>query len=139
LKLRYPGLGVHFDLAELRGFHYHTGVVFAAFVPQLGQEIARGGRYDAIGRNFGRSRPACGFSADLKVLFRVGSRGHWEVQSAIFAPWSADLELSDEVGRLRGQGRRVVVGLPGQNGDAAALGCGEQLVRRGETWSVEPV
>ena len=69
-----PDVPVHFDLAELRGYHYKTGVVFAAFVPGWGQEIARGGRYDDIGRVFGRARPAVGFSTDLKGLLRHGLR-----------------------------------------------------------------
>ena len=64
LHADYPELTVSFDLSELRGYHYHTGVVFAAFVPEVGKEIARGGRYDNIGQIFGRARPATGFSAD---------------------------------------------------------------------------
>ncbi|MEW8432056.1 MAG: ATP phosphoribosyltransferase regulatory subunit, partial [gamma proteobacterium symbiont of Ctena orbiculata] len=71
IALWLPQIPVHFDLAELRGYHFHTGVVFAAFVPGSGKEIARGGRYDAIGSVFGRSRPATGFSTDLKPLIRV--------------------------------------------------------------------
>lgn len=65
---RFPGLPLYFDLGELRGYHYHTGVVFAAFVPGVGQSIAQGGRYDDIGADFGRARPATGFSTDLKSL-----------------------------------------------------------------------
>ena len=65
---------VHFDLSELHGYHYKTGVVFAAFVPQLGQAIARGGRYDDIGKIFGRARAATGFSTDLKVLNELSAK-----------------------------------------------------------------
>lgn len=83
---RFPGLPLYFDLGELRGYHYHTGVVFAAFVPGVGQSIAQGGRYDDIGADFGRARPATGFSTDLKSwslsarpgwtrLYRVSGRG----------------------------------------------------------------
>ncbi len=71
---RLPGLPIHFDLAELRGYRYHTGLVFAAYVPGQGQEIARGGRYDKIGQAFGLARPATGFSADLKTLHALGNR-----------------------------------------------------------------
>ena len=74
LNERYPDLPVHYDLAELRGYHYHTGVMFAAYVPGMGQEVARGGRYDDIGKLFGRARPACGFSADLNMLLKLGGR-----------------------------------------------------------------
>ncbi|MFT4045609.1 MAG: ATP phosphoribosyltransferase regulatory subunit [Solimonas sp.] len=68
-----PKLPVHVDLAELRGYRYHTGMVFAAFVPGHGREIARGGRYDGVGHEFGAPRPATGFSADLNELLRLGA------------------------------------------------------------------
>jgi ATP phosphoribosyltransferase regulatory subunit len=135
-----PDVPVHFDLAELRGYHYKTGVVFAAFVPGWGQEIARGGRYDDIGRVFGRARPAVGFSADLKGLLRLGAG--LEVRGAhaekIFAPWSADPDLQREVARLRGSGRQVVTELPGQGCTARDLGCSERLEREGEGWVLIP-
>lgn len=68
-----PTTSIHVDLAELRGYRYHTGMVFAAFVPGHGREIARGGRYDGVGSEFGAVRPATGFSADLNELLRLGS------------------------------------------------------------------
>ena len=64
LSARFPDLPLYFDLGELRGYHYHTGVVFAVFVPGVGQSIAQGGRYDDIGADFGRARPATGFSTE---------------------------------------------------------------------------
>lgn len=73
LSATYPGLPIHIDLAELRGLRYHTGLVFAAFVPGHGREIARGGRYDGVGREFGCARPATGFSADMNELLRLGA------------------------------------------------------------------
>lgn len=73
LGLVSPRTAIHVDLAELRGYRYHTGMVFAAFVPGHGREIARGGRYDGVGAEFGASRPATGFSADLNELLRLGS------------------------------------------------------------------
>lgn len=118
-----PGVPVRFDLAELRGYHYRTGVVFAAFVPGLGQEIARGGRYDDIGLLFGRARPACGFSADLKMLMRLGSMESVEEAAGIFAPAEHDPALWQRVDELRAEGRRVVMALPGQSGDAGAMCC----------------
>lgn len=75
LGARHPGLPLHVDLAELRGSRYHTGLVFAAFAPGLGREIARGGRYDGVGAEFGRARPATGFSADINELLALGSAG----------------------------------------------------------------
>ncbi|MCC2655558.1 MAG: phosphoribosyltransferase regulatory subunit [Panacagrimonas sp.] len=73
LAAEFPQMPVHVDLAELRGSRYHTGLVFAAFVPGYGREIARGGRYDGVGSEFGRALPATGFSADMNELLRLGA------------------------------------------------------------------
>lgn len=73
LRKSAPRLPIHVDLAELRGYRYQTGMVYAAFVPGHGREIARGGRYDGVGREFGRPRPATGFSADMNELLRLGA------------------------------------------------------------------
>jgi ATP phosphoribosyltransferase regulatory subunit len=62
-----------YDLAELRGYGYHNGVVFAAYAGGRSHAIAQGGRYDEVGRVFGRARPATGFSLDLRELAHVGS------------------------------------------------------------------
>ncbi|MCU7931578.1 MAG: ATP phosphoribosyltransferase regulatory subunit [Candidatus Thiodiazotropha sp. (ex Codakia rugifera)] len=132
-----PDIPVHFDLAELRGYHFHTGVVFAAFVPGSGKEIARGGRYDAIGRVFGRSRPATGFSSDLKTLIRVAQPVvQGEVPTAIFAPWSDDTRLQQAIARLRAEGRRVICALPGQHGEAKEMGCDQRLVLKADQWQL---
>ncbi len=139
LRKSHPEVPVHYDLAELRGYHYHTGVTFAAYVPLLGQEVARGGRYDDIGRLFGRARPACGFSADLKVLLRLGKTASGTPDSMIYAPCTGDPQLNQKVADLRAQGQRVVRELPGQAGGALEMGCGQVLVKKGESWVVAPV
>ncbi len=139
LNKRIPELPLHFDLAELRGYHYHTGVVFAAFVPGLGQEIARGGRYDDIGEAFGRARPACGFSSDLKLLMRLNKGMEQGANDGIFAPWSDDPGQYRAIARLRAQGKRVVMGLPGQVGSAAEMGCNALLSQQGGEWIVTAV
>ncbi|MEJ2592403.1 MAG: ATP phosphoribosyltransferase regulatory subunit [Candidatus Thiodiazotropha sp.] len=137
VKAWLPEVPVHFDLAELRGYHFHTGVVFAAFVPGSGKEIARGGRYDDIGRVFGRARPATGFSADLKTLIRAAAtREDGAARSLVFAPWSDDPAQQRLVARLRGEGRRVVCGLPGQQGGATEMGCDEQLIEQDGQWQL---
>jgi len=64
-----------FDLAELRGYHYHSGVVFDAYCAGIAGPVARGGRYDEVGKAFGRARPATGFSIDLRALASVKSNG----------------------------------------------------------------
>ncbi len=134
----FAELPLYFDLAELRGYHYQSGVVFAAFVPGHGQEIARGGRYDGIGEVFGRHRPATGFSADLKTLMALSVTKAKAVQG-IFAPLASDEALAALVMALRQQGERVVAALPGQQEGAAAMGCDRQLVMCDGKWQVEPI
>ncbi len=131
-----PDQAVHYDLAELRAYQYQTGLVFAAFVPGWGKEIARGGRYDHIGEKFGRARPATGFSADIKTLMRFG-RPPVINNEVIHAPWSAaDAQLAATVAELRSAGRIVVKALPGQQGDARSMGCSHELVNQEGSWIV---
>jgi ATP phosphoribosyltransferase regulatory subunit len=130
-----PDVDIHFDLAELRGYHYHTGVVFAVFVPGQGQAIAQGGRYDDIGRVFGRARPATGFSTDLKRLLSLVPAQTGALRG-IFAPGDSDPALDQMIATLRGQGERVIRALPGQQGDALAMGCDRELCRRDGGWQV---
>jgi ATP phosphoribosyltransferase regulatory subunit len=140
LKVTFPSLPISFDLAELRGYHYHTGIVFAAFVPSLGREIARGGRYDNIGQVFGRSRPATGFSADLKCLSALAKIESPEpTQEKTFAPAIDDPELLELVRDMRAQGKIVIQQLPGQSGDAEQLGCSSLLEKHDQIWVVTPL
>ena len=124
---------VHFDLSELHGYHYKTGVVFAAFVPQLGQAIARGGRYDDIGKIFGRARAATGFSTDLKVLNQLSGK-QFDLPEKIFAPLNVD---QSKVAELRAQGNVVIQELPGQKADAKAMGCSKSLCLLDGQWVVK--
>ena len=133
---RMPGSALHFDLAELRGYHYQTGVVFAAFVPGHGQEIARGGRYDDIGRAFGGARPATGFSTDLETLIMLAPR-QTDQRGAIFAPNVDDAALQAVIADLRRQGQRVCMELPGQSGSAQEMGCDRILERGDDTWQIK--
>lgn len=136
----FPSLPISFDLAELRGYHYHTGVVFAAFVPSVGREIARGGRYDNIGAIFGRARPATGFSADLKVLSVLGkTTGNQEPKALIFAPYLDDALLNQKIRDLRAQGLIVIQQLPGQTGTAEEIGCTSILKQDHQNWVVRPL
>ena len=64
-------IAVSFDLAELRGYHYHSGVVFDAYCDGISGAVARGGRYDEVGKAFGRARPATGFSIDVRAVAGV--------------------------------------------------------------------
>lgn len=134
-----PDLPVHYDLAELRAYQYQTGLVFAAFVPGSGKEIARGGRYDHIGEKFGRARPATGFSADLKTLMRFGQAPEPVVADKVYAPWRMDAELDQMISALREQGKTVVRELPGQTGDAHSMGCSHVLVEQDDGWQMQPL
>lgn len=137
---RLPGVSLHFDLAELRGYQYQTGVVFAAFVADRGQEIARGGRYDKIGDVFGRARPATGFSTDLRVLMQLGSRQWPDVAGAILAPAAeADRALMEKISNLRAEGEIVIQQLPGQSDNATEQGCDRRLCQQGDNWMIESI
>ena len=129
---------LNIDLAELHGYHYHTGVVFGAFVPQLGQEIARGGRYDDVGKIFGRARPATGFSTDLKLLSALGSRDITMPQK-ILAPAGENEELQAKIDKLRVEGYCVSRMLPGQVDDVAAMGYGQKLEQINGQWQLVPI
>jgi len=138
IKQVIPTISLHYDLAELRGYHYHTGAVFAAFVPGKGNAIAQGGRYDGIGKVFGNARPATGFSTDLKTLLALAPAT--VVKSAgIYAPYTQDEELDKLIHSLRGQGERVVSALPGQKGDARAMQCDREIVKQGKEWVVKQI
>ncbi|MBZ2190234.1 ATP phosphoribosyltransferase regulatory subunit [Alcanivorax sp. JB21] len=129
----FPAVQLHPDLGELRGYHYHTGCIFAAYRHGFSEPLAKGGRYDHIGEVFGRARPATGFSADLKLLAAcqvpVTFRG-------ILAPAGASGPLAAEITRLRASGERVVQALPGADNDPAELGCDRQLVADGPQWRI---
>jgi ATP phosphoribosyltransferase regulatory subunit len=132
---RAPAATLHIDLAELRGYHYHTGVMFTAYVPGLGRGVAFGGRYDDIGRAFGRARPATGFSCDLKLLLSFAPAGE-QPRAAILAPWEDDPELLRVIADLRAGGEVVIHWLPGQAGEPDALRCDRQIVRDNGRWVV---
>ena len=138
LQASLPELPLSFDLADLRGYRYHNGVVFAAYCPSFSGTIARGGRYDGVGGAFGRARPATGFSMDLRELGRLAANACRP--AAILAPCAAtdDTVLARTLAALRAQGEVVVELLPGETGSEGPL-CDRQLVERGGQWLVEPI
>lgn len=134
---RQPAAPVlYFDLAELSGYHYYTGVVFSAFIPGYGRAIARGGRYDGIGRAFGRDRAATGFGADLRQWLRL-STGATAPLTGILAPDGADPALQQEIARLRAAGERVVRRLAGDKSPASEFGCDRELISQKGRWVVQ--
>jgi len=148
IERSHPDTRIVVDLAELRGYRYHTGMLFATYT-QDGDVIARGGRYDAIGRAFGRDRPATGFSGDLTQLARLASAadasGSNTGSDAVFVPHMASMTADDEtslwaeVRRLRAAGQRVILALPDDANDASAYACTQQLVNRDNRWLVESI
>jgi len=135
VKQRVPDVTLFFDLAELRGYAFHTGVVFAAFVAGSGQELARGGRYDDIGGVFGRSRSATGFSADLKVLLRVAAVEQANMCDGILAPAGHDIDLLQTIQDLRCSGERVVCALA-ESEDTTVMCCDRVLEQQNGQWVV---
>jgi ATP phosphoribosyltransferase regulatory subunit len=125
-----------FDLAELRGYHYHSGVVFAAYAGNRPEAIARGGRYDEVGRAFGRARPATGFTMYLRELAEMA--GEEASPLRVLAPYlPADASLQAEIAKLRAGGAIVVPDLPGHEGNRDELDCSQQLVAAGGAWKLE--
>ncbi len=129
LKVSRPEAELYLDLSELRGYHYHTGVVFAAYAPGVGQAIGNGGRYDHVGEAFGRSRPATGFNMNLQALVQLTSDGN-QVFSGIFSPALEEENPTQQerIAELRKSGERVVCGFPGQQPNYEELHCDRQLL-----------
>lgn len=126
-----------FDLAELRGYHYHSGVVFAAYAAGWANAVALGGRYDEVGKTFGRSRPATGFSMDLRAL--VSALPPAQLPKAILAPYVQDAVLQDKIKNLRTQGEVVVVDLPGHETSREELNYDRVLIPSDGAWVVVEV
>ena len=125
------------DLADLRGYHYHSGVMFNAFVPGLPNAVARGGRYDHVGEAFGRARPATGFSLDLRELARLMPLA--ERKDAILAPWSQDPALRKKINELRLAGEVVIQNLPGHENEQDEFECTRAVVFDGSQWILKTV
>ena len=126
---------IRFDLAELRGYHYHSGVVFAAYAQGWSNALARGGRYDEVGKAFGRARAATGFSMDLREL--ASARPDGGAKPGVLAPYKPrDAALQKRIAALRARGAIVIVDLPGHASTRAELGCDRRLVSDAGSWTV---
>ena len=132
-----PELPFSIDLSDLRGYHYHNGVVFAVYCDGYPAAIALGGRYDGAGKAFGRARPATGFSMDLREVARLVPTG--KSVGAVLAPHiGKDAHLAAHVAALRVQGEIVVELLPGETACEGPL-CDRKLVLVGEHWIIEAI
>ncbi len=126
---------IRFDLAELRGYHYHSGVVFAAYAQGWSNALARGGRYDEVGKAFGRARAATGFSMDLREL--ASARPDGGAKPGVLAPYKPrDAALQKRIAALRARGAIVIVDLPGHASTRAELGCDRRLMSDAGSWTV---
>jgi len=136
LGSQIEGAKVSYDLADLRGYAYYTGVRFSIFGGDAGRwvELVRGGRYDEVGGVFGRKRPAVGFSLDLKELVGVAPRR--SLQQAIRAPWGDNPALRAAIAALRAAGETVVRALPGHEQEVEEFNCDRVLVERDGVWVV---
>jgi len=132
-----PALGrveVAIDLADLRGYQYESGAMFALYVPGLPNAVARGGRYDHVGAAFGRARPATGFSLDLRELARLLPTA--ERKHSIRAPWGNAPELKEKIAALRKAGEVVIQSMPGHSNEQDEFECDRALVLadNGSNW-----
>ncbi|MDO8438837.1 MAG: ATP phosphoribosyltransferase regulatory subunit [Telluria sp.] len=123
---------VAIDLADLRGYAYESGAMFALYVPGLPNAVARGGRYDHVGEAFGRARPATGFSLDLRELARLLPTA--ERKHSICAPWGNAPELREKIAQLRKAGEVVIQSLPGHDNEQDEFECDRVLVLEDSNW-----
>ncbi len=139
-----PGVDIFLDLGELRAYHYHTGIVFSAYGAGSPAALGHGGRYDSVGEQFGRARPASGFGLDLGFLADLVD-GVEPVAAGVYAPPLSELEgasapeLEKVVGELRSAGQRVVCGFSGQAVDYSELYCDRVLVYRDGHFQIETI
>ena len=140
IRKRDPEIGLRFDLGELSGYGYHTGLVFTAYAASHGRELAKGGRYDGIGRAFGETRSATGFDLDLKALPK---RVAQDKNGLIWVSWNAakteqnHADLIKCVEQLRQKKQIVVFALDAQQ--APLFVCDRQLVFDAKDWIVKPI
>ncbi len=131
---RLEGVTVTFDLADLRGYAYYSGMRFGIYTSGASDALVRGGRYDEVGAVFGRNRPAAGFSLDIKQLVAVVPPR--ALRAAIRAPWSEAQDLTAAIAALRRQGETVVCVLPGHESGVDEFDCDRELVQLSGQWAV---
>jgi ATP phosphoribosyltransferase regulatory subunit len=137
IAIAFDDVKVSFDLADLRGYAYYTGVRFSIYAPDAHDALARGGRYDEVGSVFGRKRPAVGFSLDVKELATAAKLR--PLRAAIRAPWGEDAQLRAAIASLRQQGETVVCVLPGHESEVDEFQCDRELKKHAGQWSVTAI
>lgn len=137
LAQRLDGARVSFDLADLRGYAYYSGMRFGIYTEGASDALVRGGRYDEVGAVFGRNRPAVGFSLDVREL--VGVLPVRPLRAAIRAPWSDAPGLGETIAALRSKGETVVCVLPGHESEIDEFHCDRELIAQGAQWKVQAI
>ena len=128
---------ITFDLADLRGYSYYSGMRFAIYAQGVTDALVRGGRYDEVGAAFGRSRPAVGFSLDIKQLVPVVQPR--PLKAAIRAPWVDREDMRQVIQRLRQTGETVVCALPGHDDEIDEFNCDRELAEVNGQWVVRSI
>lgn len=132
-SLEVPVLTV--DLADMGGSSsYHTGVVFCVYADGWHDALVRGGRYDGVGKTYGRDRPATGFSMDLRKL--SAGLPAAKPMRAIRAPWGVDAALQDKLNGLRESGEIVIQMLPDQSPELDEFQIDRELVLLDGEWQL---
>src|SRR5690606_7159546 len=134
VQARWPNLHIGVDVVELRSYHYHTGLMYAVYAPNRAAALAQGGRYDGIGRHFGRARPATGFSCDLYAL----STGKFKAIQVVVAPKGTDTALVAAIQNARAQGLNVIQ-LLGNDELSSIPYATHQLVNANGEWTVKTI
>lgn len=131
---------LHFDLAEARGYAYHSGIIFAAYVQKHGEAIAKGGRYDHLmSKAFGKQRAATGFSTNLTTLVNLANPNTCQPKYKYLAPLNPDYNLKQQIHKLRAAGHIVITALPDQIVTAKAMGCTHELCLINGQWQAQAV
>ncbi|MEI8325481.1 MAG: ATP phosphoribosyltransferase regulatory subunit [Betaproteobacteria bacterium] len=135
LARQMSGTLLTFDLADLRGYAYYSGVRFSIYAHGASDALVRGGRYDEVGAVFGRKRPAAGFSLDVKAL--VGAAAPRATRAAIRTSWAPNDDWREAVAKLRERGETVVCVMPGHESEADEFHCDRELALASGQWLVQ--
>ncbi|PIT50005.1 ATP phosphoribosyltransferase regulatory subunit [Snodgrassella alvi] len=131
----FTNYNIFIDLSELRVDNYHTGLLFAAYSENWPDALARGGRYDGLGKYFGRSRPASGFSFDLRDL--IGHLPPVEKLRGIKVSVHDATAAKNEIEQLRSAGECVIIDYTPECNNVK--GCDRQLIWQNQQWQLIPL
>lgn len=130
-----PNLNLGIDLADIGGYEYHTGVTFSVYAEGWHDSLVNGGRYNDVGKAFGRARPATGFSLDLRKL-SLGKFVDENKYYAIKAPWNNDIKLMELIKSLRSHGEIVVQLFPNEILDKNGFIINRELILNNGIWTL---